>query len=163
MMDENSGVIDLIQLLKDMLEVRACAMALAISEQDAALAAAVNNGIDSEIHRLVVAHQARLSAECEEFSAKIDGFIDTVGFISFAYIHLDGDPSSTKTQVNTAQAAMEARENLAMVTLMADLAGTIVEREKGLHPMLFEQTTPELIEHLTREREKEMAGTVTSS
>lgn len=151
-MTNNNGVIDLIQLINDMLEVRTAAMFVAIDKRDTVLASAVTRGSDSEIHRILVNHKEEADRVCLE-QAYASRVIIVIGNVPIV--------------VND-----ESNANLLYARSMrqlCNLADTIVTRAKNLHPMLFEQATPELIELLKeqeekqREQEKTEANTATTS
>lgn len=164
-MTNDNGVTDPIRLLKTMLAMRECALALAISERDSVLASVVECGIDSEIHRILANYttsaEEKAAAARTEASTKLG-----TGFQSGCLVMATSlDDLDSKLQMTADVARKEAwAEDL---SLLSKLAGDTVERAKGLHPMLFERTTVELIdllkEHEDKQREQKEAEANTAT
>lgn len=155
-MTNDNGVIDLIQLLNDMLKVRHYAGAVAISEADSTLANAIAKGHDSEIHRLLMEHATDARRQRKEAEAKLSENFVRVGNISVAAVKSQADVAQAVEASARLARAEELDESLKALT---KVSGTIVDRAKGLHPLLFEKTTAELIDLLIvqEQREKDMA------
>jgi len=155
MTKHDDGVIDLIQLLKDILEVRESAMSVAIDKRDTNLAWAVANGIDSEVHRLIADYAASARDEADQaFSEATAPFRNSEN----TAIIMVGNAEQAREALDLLDKMQESNRLASYAHALIELnelAMTIVPRTKGVHPMLFERTTIELIELLAAEEEKQ--------
>ena len=135
---EGNGVIDLVQLLKDVLDLRAAIYAVAIDSRDADLATALDNGIDASVHTLMCVHLRESRTKADEAKTKL---FESVGTLF--------------DQMDNMSAAARAQVYVEMIEEVLDAYADAIEAMKGVHPMLFEKSSSELLLLLIKQEQTE--------